>query len=42
MTDKFQTLYKILLEELAADHQVINAVYERNDVKIRQKEGLLS
>lgn len=40
MEQRRDMLYRILLEELAADHQVINAVYERNDVKIRQKEGL--
>ncbi|MCR5449869.1 MAG: class I SAM-dependent rRNA methyltransferase [Solobacterium sp.] len=40
MEQRKDMLYRILLEELAADHQVINAVYERNDVKIRQKEGL--
>lgn len=40
MEQRRDMLYRILLEELTADHQVINAVYERNDVKIRQKEGL--
>ena len=40
MEQRKDMLYRILLEELAADHQTINAVYERNDVKIRQKEGL--
>ncbi|MBR3344802.1 MAG: class I SAM-dependent rRNA methyltransferase [Solobacterium sp.] len=40
MEQRKDMLYRILLEELAADHQTVNAVYERNDVKIRQKEGL--
>ena len=40
MEQRKDMLYRILLEELAADHQAVNAVYERNDVKIRQKEGL--
>ena len=40
MEQREDMLYRILLEELAADHQTVNAVYERNDVKIRQKEGL--
>lgn len=40
MEQRKDMLYRILLEELAADHQTVNAVYERNDVKIRQKDGL--
>ena len=34
MEQRKDMLYRILLEELAADHQTVNAVYERNDVKI--------
>lgn len=33
-------LYEILLNVLKEDHQDILGIYERNDVKVREKEGL--
>ena len=33
-------IYEILLEVLQADGQDIKGIYERNDIKVRQKEGL--
>lgn len=33
-------IYHLMLEILLDDHQNVSRVYERNDVKIRQKEGL--
>ena len=35
-----ESLYKALLKTLQEDGQVVDAVYERNDVKSREKEGL--
>lgn len=35
-----ETLYELLLEELAAMDERISAIYERNDVKIRELEGM--
>lgn len=33
-------IYSLLLKTLREDEQVISGIYERNDVKVREKEGL--
>lgn len=33
-------IYELLLEVLREDHQDIKGIYERNDIKVRSKEGL--
>lgn len=35
-----QMIYDLLIDVLREDNQTINALYERNDVKVREKEGL--
>ena len=35
-----QQLFALLLQTLHADGAQIDAIYERNDVKLRQKEGM--
>lgn len=40
METRKEMLYNLLLKELQKDHQDVQAVYERNDVKSRTKEGL--
>ncbi len=35
-----EMIYRLLLEVLTEDNQTIHAIYERNDVKVRAKEGL--
>lgn len=34
------SIYEVLLEVLQEDNQVISAIYERNDITVREKEGL--
>lgn len=35
-----EMIYEILLEVLHEDAQIIQGIYERNDIQVRQKEGL--
>ena len=40
MEKRKEMLYSTILDVLREDGQVINAVYERNDIRVREKEGL--
>lgn len=40
MESRKEMIYSLLLKILAADGQQIQGIYERNDLKVREKEGL--
>jgi len=40
MERRKEMIYRLLLETLTADGQEISGIYERNDLKMREKEGL--